>query len=357
MPSPQDTSSLPVLGVVIVTFNATDIIFDCLESLLAATHVRLHIVIVDNGSTDGTAEALGQWAQGHADYVAAADLPIPVAASAKPVDLSVRDPEANRPTGHCLTLLETGVNLGFAGGVNAGLGHLAAFRDIDRFWILNPDSVTPPTTPSALACKAVGPRGFSLMGGRVIYLETPDKIQIDGGIIDWRTGVTHNKNQYLPPAKTPGPAPETLDFIMGGSMVASRAFIEAAGPMAEDYFLYYEEVDWAQRRKGLPLAWCQGAEIYHRAGSTIGSPAPGRPASAFSLYFKHRGRLRFLRRFRPWSLPGALAYSAAKSGQLLLKGYGAEAWAVLAGSLGLPPPRKVRARLSPGAARLAFGSN
>jgi GT2 family glycosyltransferase len=129
-------------------------------------------------------------------------------------------------------------------------------------------------------------------------------------------------------------------------MVASRRFYEAAGPMPEDYFLYYEEVDWALRRGALPFAYCPGAIVYHRAGTAIGSPTMGRPASPFSLYFKHRGRLRFIRRHFPMSLPLAFGYSAAKAMQLLLKGYPVESWTILTASLGLPPARKIRKRLS-----------
>jgi len=144
-----------------------------------------------------------------------------------------------------------------------------------------------------------------------------------------------------------------MDFVTGASMVASRAFYEAAGPMPENYFLYYEEVDWALRRGDLPLAYCKDAIIYHRAGTAIGSPTLGRPASPFSLYFKHRGRIRFVRRHLPRALPGALMYSLAKAAQLGLKGFGAEARAVLAGSFNRPPAPEIRARLSPEAARLA----
>jgi GT2 family glycosyltransferase len=158
-----------------------------------------------------------------------------------------------------------------------------------------------------------------------------------------------------PVATTPSPDPAKLDFITGASMVASRAFFEVAGLMPEEYFLYYEEVDWAMRRGGLPLAYCPEAIVYHRAGTAIGSPTLGRPASPFSLYFKHRGRIRFVRRHLRRSLPIALAYSAAKAVQLAVKGYGAEAWSVVSASLGLPPPKGVRARLSEEAARLAFG--
>ena len=130
--------------------------------------------------------------------------------------------------------------------------------------------------------------------------------------------------------------------------------------MAEDYFLYYEEVDWALRRLTLPggplpLAYCPGGIVYHRAGTAIGSPTLGRPASPFSLYFKHRARIRFMRRFRPRNLPAALAYSLAKAGQLAWQGYWTEARTILQASLGLPPPQSVRDRLSPEAATRAFG--
>ena len=350
--------TLPTLGVVIVTFNAADVILDCLESLLVAKGVQLRIVIVDNASTDATVATLRDWAAGRVPYAPPDDMPFALTPCPKPVALQPAMAGASvavpRPDGHDLTLIETGLNGGFAAGVNRGLAHLARQTGTDRFWILNPDSVVPPATPRAFATEPGPKGGFSLMGGRVIYLETPDQIQIDGGLIDWRSGVTHNKNQYLSPASTPAPDPAGFDFIMGASMVASRAFYAAAGPLAEDYFLYYEEVDWALRRGDLALAYCPGGVIYHRAGSAIGSPSPGRTASVFSLYFKHRGRLRFIRRFRKGRLPGALAYSLAKAAQLLLKGEGRGAWTILLASVGGPPPREVRARLSPQAAALAF---
>ena len=345
--------TLPTLGVVIVTFNAKDVILDCLESLLAAQGVQLAIIVVDNASTDGTPDLLWDWAAGRLNRPPSDDIPFALAIASRPLRLLESDEAPLPKTGHGITVIEAGMNGGFAAGVNVGLALLTARPGIDRFWVLNPDIVVPPGTPCAFATEPAPPGGFALMGGRVIYLDTPDQIQIDGGTINWRTGVTSNVNQYADPVITPPPDPARMDFITGASMVASRAFYEAAGPMPEDYFLYYEEVDWALRRGGLPLTYCKDAIIYHRAGTAIGSPTLGRPASPFSLYFKHRGRIRFVRRHLPRALPGALMYSLAKAAQLGLKGFGAEARAVLAGSFNRPPAPEIRARLSPEAARLA----
>jgi len=294
-------------------------------------------------------------------------MPFTLTAAPKPLTLHARVPvptpggtEAGSPAeapGYTITLIETGLNAGFAAGVNCGLAALAAVPGIDRFWVLNPDSAVPPGTARAFATHPAPPGGFALMGGRVIYLDGTDRIQIDGGVINRRTGVTGNLNQYALHSTTPPPDPARLDFITGASMVASRAFYEAAGPMAEDYFLYYEEVDWALRRGNLPLLYCPGGIVYHVGGTAIGSPVAGRAASPFSLYFKYRGRMRFLRRHLPHSRFMGQIHSLAKAAQLLLRGYPGHARTLLAGALDAPPPAEVRNRLSPEAARLAFGDS
>lgn len=341
----------PRLGVVIVTFNSEDVILDCLESLLASDGVALDIAVIDNGSTDETVRLLYDWATGRHPYYPPDDIPFMLQACAKPLRL---DGESQAGT-HSLALLETGINAGFAAGVNIGLAHLATLPAVDRFWVLNPDSVTPPNAAQTFATHPVPATGFSLMGGRVLYLDKPDMIQIDGGTINRRTGITGNVSLGMGHPTTPAPNPAQIDFITGASMVASRQFYERAGPMPEDYFLYYEEVDWALRRGDLPLIYCPGGIVYHRAGTAIGSATLNRPASAFSLYFKHRARLRFMRRYFPRAVVFAHAYSVAKAAQLLLKGYPVEARTLLGASFGRPPAKNIRARLSPEAAKLAFG--
>lgn len=345
--------SLPRLGVALVTFNSADVILDCLESLLASTGVGLDIVVADNASTDGTRALLRDWAAGRHVHQMAADCPFAVT-QLGPRALALDGSPVAGST-HRITLVETGVNGGFAAGVNAALAVLQTCKGTDRFWVLNPDSIVPPETAAAFASCPEPAGGFALMGGRVLYLETPEVIQIDGGTINRRTGVTGNLNLGQPHPQTPVPDPANMAFITGASMVASRRFYEMAGPLPEDYFLYYEEVDWALRRRSLPLLYCPAGLVYHRAGTAIGSPTLGRPASPFSLYFKHRGRLRFMRRYYPAALPIALLYSAAKAGQLLLKGYPLEAWTILSASLGLPASAAIRERLGPEAAARAFG--
>jgi GT2 family glycosyltransferase len=323
-----------------VTYNSTDVVLDCLETLLAATiadGTALHVAVVDNASTDGTAAAVRAWASGNAPYTPPTGLPFGHDPVPKPLSPGV------------LTLIEEESNGGFAAGVNIGLMRLFADPEIHRVWVLNPDSVVPPGTPAAFASHDPGP--FALMGGRVTYYDRPDMIQIDGGTLNRWTGVTGNINLYGSALEAPMPDAARLDFVTGASMVVSRAHYETAGPMPEDYFLYYEECDWAMRRGALPLAVCPGARVYHRGGSAIGSPVPGRPASPFSLYFKHRARMYFVRRHLPLGRPTAWLYTLAKSAQYAGKGWRSEAGAVLAGAADAAPPAGVRERLGSAAER------
>ncbi|MCF7702209.1 glycosyltransferase family 2 protein [Loktanella sp. M215] len=344
--------TLPTLGVVVVTFNSADIIQDCLESLLASRGVRLEIIVVDNASTDDTLAVLRDWASGQHPYTVPADMPFALTPAPKPVTLLVAGTPTQILQDHTITLITAKVNGGFAAGVNQGLAALAGRPQINRFWVLNPDSAVPPETAAAFATHGTG--DFALMGGRVLYYDDPDTIQIDGGTVNRRTGITGNLNLFRTASQTSRPDPATMDFITGASMVASRAFYEAAGPMPENYFLYYEEVDWAFRRGTRGLAYCPDAIVYHKAGTAIGSATMNRPASAFSQYFKHRARMLFMRRYFPTHLPVALAYSFAKAAQLAMKGYRKEAKALLMASLNRPPPPEIRNVLSQEAARLAF---
>ncbi|CTQ49334.1 glycosyltransferase family 2 protein [Jannaschia donghaensis] len=311
------TTDLPRLGVVIVTHGSGDVVGDCLESLLSSDDVALSVVVVDNASRDDTADVVGKH---------------------------------TAPAPHALIWRPTGRNGGFAAGVNAGLDILLKDQGLDRFWVLNPDTIVPPGTARAFATHAPS-RDFAMIGGRVIYAEPPHAIQIDGGTIDWKTGQTRNLNQGKP-GDTPPPDPDDVDFVTGASLVVSRLFLSRAGKMPEDYFLYYEEVDWALQAADLPLLYCTRAVVHHQAGTSIGSPKPGRHASPFSEWFKHRARMKFVRRHRRVSYYGAVVFTFAKAMQMFLKRDFRAAEAILRGGLGMRPPKAVAARLARGGVAL-----
>ena len=334
----SDPSSAP-MAVVIVTYNSADVIEDCLDSLRASEGADLRVIVVDNKSPDNSIETVVTWASRNG--------------------LVINDVEcgsAQTPKGELpwLTLLRSPLNKGFAGGVNEGLRWALPHKEIDLFWILNPDCMVEPQTARAYVDCASRSGEFSLMGGRVVYPQPIGLIQSDGGRIkNW--GACYSVNQGLPEADATPPDPASLDFISGANMVASRRFIETAGMMREDYFLYYEEVDWAARRGALPLAWCKGGRVAHHVGTSIGSGSHGRMASPLSEYFNNRNRMWFVWRHRRGLSPLAFSSSLVRGLKMLLKGEKKAAMGAILGTCLLPPSRDVADKVAPKAARLAFG--
>lgn len=297
------------LGVVVVTYQSDMVIGACLSSLIAADGPPMRIVVVDNASTDRTIAV-------------------------------VRDFQ-ERMRGSFVELIEAGCNRGFAAGVNIGLDQLKPDRRIDWFWVLNPDCTVPVGTPVRYLDRLETTADFALMGGRTVYADRPGVIQSDGGRIGCWTGVSKLVNKGAV-TDAPAPGPDTIDFISGANMIASRPFLERAGPMDEGYFLFYEEVEWAARRGDLSIALCPEATVHHRAGTSTGSAGSDRAASPFANYYNYRGRMRFLARNRPWALPSALVFAVAKSIQTAIRDGWREGFGALCGTLFLPPPALVR---------------
>lgn len=327
------------IAVVICTYGAADVITDCLDSLAATTGVRLRVAICDNASPDATVAVVTDWAAKRGIDVT----------HAHAGDQAGADPA-------WLSIVQSPSNLGFAGGVNAGLTWFLPCPEIDLFWVLNPDSMVRPDTAAAYAARAGKVGTFGLMGGRTQFAESPGLIQSDGGRVrHWTGGVCLNVNNGMMPETAVPPEANSLDFLSGANLVASRAFLETVGLMKEDYFLYYEEVDWAYRRGDLPLITCPDAVVHHHGGTAIGSSVMGRPASAFANYFIYRNRMRFVARFAWGKLPVAYAVSLAQIAKMIRRGGWSAAASALRGLHGMAPSDAVANRVSPDARARAFG--
>jgi len=325
--APQRAADWPPLSVILVTFRAAEFISACLDSLVATGYPALRILVVDNDSDDGTASVVERWARGE-PRVGFGD-----------------DPAATIGTPAMrLDLIRPGHNGGFAGGVNAGLRAARADPDCDLFWILNPDATVAPQTPFALVRTARETGPFSVIGSRILYAEHPDTGQTDGGRLHPLAGTAVGVNIGARAAEAALPEAGSLAYIPGVSMLASRAFLERAGPMPEHWFLYFEEIDWQLDRGDLPLALSPDAKVYHSAGGSIGSGTVRRGASPLSVYFMTRNLLPFVRKRAPRKLPFAYAIAYYK----LLRQWrptAANIAAALRGLHGLPPPATVRRKL------------
>lgn len=343
------------IGVILVAYNTGDVLLDCLEALIAAGErpdaPNLRVLVVDNASPDGTEARLAAWADARPD-APPPDMPVPAPEGRGRVRLDVRD--LARDGRHAalgtlrdgtVGLLQAGANGGFAAGVNLGLETFRAMPEVDWFWILNSDAMTEPQTPAVLDRAARDADGrFAAMGGRVLLTDPPGMIQVDGGGgIDRWLGRLKPFGLETMDAGRPGPEDGALEYISGAHMLVGRALMEAAGPMPEEYFLFYEEIDWCLRRGDLPLRWIADAPVHHRNGSSIGSQKVNAGPSPTAAYWMYRNRLRFMGRWHPSGLPSTVGYSLLKIAQFVRRGHLASARGALAGTLGAAgrarPPR------------------
>ena len=96
--------------------------------------------------------------------------------------------------------------------------------------------------------------------------------------------------------------------------------------MQEDYFLYYEELDWVMRgkRKKIPVRICGSSKVFHKQGTTTGKKMEA-SLTPFTACLHHRNFLLFYKRFFPMLYPVAVARLFAKSINCFLKGQKTEA--------------------------------
>jgi GT2 family glycosyltransferase len=304
---------MAAIYIILVNWNGQADTIECLESLLRLDHQNFSIVIVDNASTDGSSDSLKSWAKADAgerssgpiwDKLGARPRKIPSFQSVKLADTP--DPA---PDGSLITLIEGDRNLGFGAGNNIGLRFAAKDPNARFFWILNNDTVVLSDTLWRLERYANTHLSNAIVGSTLLYYHDPETVQGLGGwskparALAGHIGFGLNIDDLSQFGSIEG----ELAYVMGASMFVRRTFYEEVGGMAEDYFLYFEELDWAKR---LPSGWTQGlckdAIVYHKEGGSIGTDSNARPSDT-SIYYFSVNTLRYFWRHERRHLPVAVA--------------------------------------------------
>lgn len=218
------------VAVVIPNWNGREDLPACLDSLRAQT-VPVEIVVVENGSTDGSAEML-----------------------------RVSYPD--------VTVLAQPVNLGFAGGVNVGLRY-AMHRGHDHIALLNNDAIAEPTWVQCLVAEMSRDEGVGMVASKFLT--------IDGARID-STGECYSTWGLPFPRGRGEERVDTYDAdaeifgASGGSTLYRAAMLRDIGLFDEDFFAYFEDVDlsWRAHLRGWRVRLAPDAVAYHRIGATSG---------------------------------------------------------------------------------------
>jgi GT2 family glycosyltransferase len=258
---------------VVLSWNGRDDTLHCLESLTRVAGLELATVCVDNGSTDGSQQAVRE-----------------------------RFPHVH--------LIETGVNLGYSGGNNLGIRH--ALEQGARWVMLvnNDASVAADVIEGFAQAGREHPRA-GILAGKVYFADRPRTIWFAGQRVRELLGYSGRPRGY---GRQDAPRYSRVALTgraVGALMAISREAIEAVGLLDEELFAYVEDVDWALRVRdvGLEVVFAPDARAWHRVSASTG----GEASSTHTLYYGARNTVTVLERRRPL---GALG-TALRRGILL----------------------------------------
>jgi hypothetical protein len=331
----QTGNTYPKVYIIILNYNGWADTIECLESVLRNDYPNYQVIVVDNNSPNNSMEYIKAWAEGKLDVWVKQDHPLrhlsfpPVKKPVPYVFYTRKEAEkggnsdlenkltknisSEIATSYPLVFIQTGENLGFAGGNNVGIRYVLAKNDFEYIWFLNNDTVIERDALSKLVQKfekyeKLGKK-IGIAGSKLLYYDNPKLIQGIGGIYNkWFAVAKHlgvfeeDRGQY-----DNEDVLDKIDYIIGASMLVSKDFIKEVGLMCEDYFLYFEEMDWTIRgkKKGYQLAYCWKSKVYHKEGGSIGSSLKGERKSEIADYYGLRNRIVFTKKFYPkylWSV-------------------------------------------------------
>jgi GT2 family glycosyltransferase len=309
--------------IVILNWNGWRDTLECLESVFRMEYDDFRVVVCDNASGDGSPERILQWAEGIENAIVSNETvwgsftPIlkPVLAAHFRLQAGDQILISGDPSSQ-LSLIETGKNMGFAGGCNVGIRYALQDPACAYVWVLNNDTVVHKDALSELVNYSAAYPRVGITGSTIFYYHSSDQVQAYGG-----TRYSAWMSRTPPSTEADRKSGIRLDCILGCSMLVTRSFLEQIGLMCEDYFLYFEELDWAARSKHeFLLGYAPESKVYHKEGASIGSSREREQRSLLSERFLSRNRVVYTRRHHPWLVPSVLFWVFAAAFFRLLKG-------------------------------------
>ncbi|MDA8020228.1 MAG: glycosyltransferase family 2 protein [Thermoanaerobaculia bacterium] len=275
MSEPQQTvQDTPRVGALVINFNGKDVTLQTLESLAQLEYQPLDLVVIDNGSTDGSRLAIAE-----------------------------RFPQ--------VTQLEVRENHGISHGMNVGLRH-ALEEGYDYTLILNNDIEVDSAMVTEMVTLAESDLTIGAVGPKAFYYGDRERLWSTGGILRWAESVTNERgDQELDRGQYD--RDEEVDYVNGCAMLVRREALERTGFWDATYFLGVEDADWCVRMKqqGFTCWYAHRAKLWHMISHSTGVYKPfrtfqtGRSTAIFVRKFAGPlGWLRFL-------VLGALAIPAA----------------------------------------------
>lgn len=243
----------PRVLIILLTWNHWEVTAACLHALSRLTYPNYDVLVVDNGSADGTPDHI------RADFPA-------------------------------VDLIENGRNLGFAAGCNVGLRQALA-QQVDYALLLNNDTLVEPDMLAQLIAAAGQLPDAGLLAPQMRYADRPAAIWFSASRRHPWTLEARDFGPQGPRRHMPAGGPIAVDYIFGTAMLLSARALRAVGGFDEAFFMYYEDMDLCLRLQaaGFKLYYVPQARLYHQVSASTERAAPlryGYKARSSVIFFR-----------------------------------------------------------------------
>ena len=248
----MDTKSQqPMVSIVSVNYDQPDVTCEMLETLRSVTYPNFETLIVDNASP-----------------------------STSPAIIKEKYPEVE--------LIISDENLGFAGGNNIALKQAKG----DYILLLNNDTEVPPDFLDGLVDLMESNKDIGIASSKILYFYEDNVIQYAGA--SPINPITSRGSHYGYKEVDNGQHNKIAEtsYPHGACMMIRKSVLEELGLLYEGYFLYYEELDFAERvkRAGYKIYYQPNSYILHKESISTGKNSP------LKTYYMNRNRVLFIRR-------------------------------------------------------------
>ncbi len=271
---------LEKLYIIILNWNLKDDTIACVESLIQAGAAAGQIIVVDNGSSDGSPEAI----QGYF----------------KPPPLA----------------LNLGQNLGYAGGMNRGI-QLALDCGAEWLLLLNNDVVVAEKMLVELEKAVAAVPQNTILAPLILDYFQKDRISYVGDRRIFGTLITRTLYRGAKATRT---LPDILpvDFFTGCAMLIPAGVFKSVGLFDTRYFMYAEDVDfcWRAQEAGIGLACATEARLWHKVSASSSNQQPT------IRYWRIKNQIRFYRRYsQRLQIPVMFLFTLLRSLLIIMKDF------------------------------------
>jgi GT2 family glycosyltransferase len=247
-------SAPPRVAAIALNYNGRDVTLQALASLTAQDYAACDVVVVDNGSTDGSEDAI----------------------------------RAAYPS---VTVVRTEKNLGPSGGGNLGF-RWALDHSYDYALILNNDIEVAPDFVRQLVAVAESDPRIGIVGPKAYYFWQRDTIWSAGGRLRFAEAVTSERGMGLVD-RGQFDVDDDVEYVNGCAMLVKRAVFEQIGLWDPSYQLCFEDADFSlrARRAGWRIRYAHLAKLWHMVSTSTGGYVPAK------TFHSARSTALFVRRF------------------------------------------------------------